>query len=346
MNDLITGATGFIGQRLTEALYARAETIFAATRDLDAVTSHWQDQSVIPKYVDLNKPDTLKGLCTGIEIVFHLAGYVHADNAYGDDNEEKYWQTTVDGTRFLLTEALRAGVKKFIFASSVKAMGEGSPICLDEAHSEEPVSAYGRAKLAAEKLILEIGRTHGLHVCNVRLPLVYGSGNKGNIPRMIRAIDRGIFPPLPDIHNKRSMVHVDDAVQAILLAADKDESRDQTYVVTDGHIYSSREIYTMICEALGKTTSRWTVPLTVLRTIARMGDIIGRLRGRPFVFDSEALGKLVGSAWYSSDKIQRELGYRPTRTLRHALPEMICDYRKIQTKSDEKCSIRAADERP
>jgi UDP-glucose 4-epimerase len=346
MRILVTGATGFIGRRLVEELDRRNTKVIALTRNRGTENVLWSKNSIEIRYGDFDNPDTLDGVCKRVDTVLHLAGFAHVDNINGGDAEELHRRVSVDGTRVLLRETVRASVKRFVFISSVKAMGEGGPSCLDEAHVEQPVSAYGRAKLAAEELVLEVGRMHGLHVCNLRLPLVYGRGNKGNIPRMIKAIDHGLFPPLPEFNNKRSMVHVDDVVQAILLAADKPESHGQTYVVTDGHVYTTREIYTMICEMLGKTVPHWTVPLGILRAVALVGDVIGRLRGRSFVFDSQALGKLVCSAWYSSDKITRELGYRPKWILRDALPEMISDYKQMQTKPSDSNPMSITGGRP
>jgi UDP-glucose 4-epimerase len=123
------------------------------------------------------------------------------------------------------------------------------------------------------------------------------------------------------------MLCVDDAVQALLLAAQRPQAGGQTYLVTDGRFYSTDQIYAFVRSALGKPAPTWRVPMSVLRLLARMGDVIGRLRGRPWMFDSVALSKLTGSACYSSDKIQRDLGFRPRKTLPDALPEMVDDYR-------------------
>lgn len=94
--------------------------------------------------------------------------------------------------------------------------------------------------------------------------------------------------------------------------------------------YSSRELYELICKGLGRAIPGWNVPVPVLRGLARAGDAIGRLRGRRFFFDSDALEKLIGSAWYNSEKISRDLGYRPVVTFEEALPELILWYRKGQ----------------
>ncbi len=127
--------------------------------------------------------------------------------------------------------------------------------------------------------------------------------------------------------NKRSLVHVDDVIRAALLAAESPRANGQVYIVTDGHPYSTDEIERMRRGALGKPARGWAVPFAVLRVIAAAGDLIGRLRGRRFVFDSDAYRKLLSSAWYSSRKIEQELGFRATRDLRDGVEEMVKEFR-------------------
>lgn len=323
---LITGATGFIGQRLFAALRSRPGIMVRAlVRDTAQAGRIWPLGGPTNCVADLAKPDSLIDVCNGVDTVFHLAGYAHANDTQDDDAADQHHRITVLGTQALLASAAKNGVKRFIFVSSIKAMGEGSDLCEDESSITAPESSYGRAKLAAERLVLNAGSN--IQVCVLRLPMVYGHDNKGNLPRMIAAIDHGRFPPLPELGNKRSMVHVDDVVQALMLVAEKPAASGQTYIVTDEHSYSTRYIYTLICAALGRPVPRWVMPVKLLKLAARLGDLIGAVRGRPFIINSKALDKLLGSAWYSSSKIRRELGYRPTRSLENALPEMVAEYR-------------------
>jgi nucleoside-diphosphate-sugar epimerase len=287
----------------------------------------WADGTVGIVTVDLGEPQTIGDACSGVGTLFHIAGYAHAEDEASPAADALHERVTVAGTRALLDAAVCAGVQRIVFVSSVKAMGEGGSQCLDENSEVEPASAYGRAKRDAERLVLEAGRRYSFHTCVLRLPLVYGAGVKGNLLRMMVAIDRGRFPPVPETGNKRSMMHVDDVVQAALLVADNSQAKGQVYIVTDDQAYSTRQIYSLMCAGLGKRVPRWSVPQAVLQTGAKLGDFIGRLRGRRFVFDSVALDKLLGSAWYSCEKIKRELGYRPTHTLTDSMGEMVAAYR-------------------
>lgn len=326
MRALVTGASGFIGTQLVRTLQAQGDKVVALIRGSSSTQPHVETHQA-----DLSQVDTLEGVCANIETVFHLAGYAHAEDANDVAATAIHLGVTVEGTRALLREAQRARVRRFVFVSSVKAMGEGGMECQDETTAPRPTTPYGRAKLAAEELTHAAGRS-GVEISVLRLPLVYGRDSKGNISRMMAAIDRGYFPPLPDFSNKRSMVHIDDVMQALLLAAENPKAIGQTYIVTDGEIYSTRRIYTVICRGLERPVPRWTLPAAALKLGALAGDVITKVRGKPFPFNTEALEKLTGSAWYNSNKIHRELGFNPTRSLETALPEMVARYREAQSR--------------
>jgi nucleoside-diphosphate-sugar epimerase len=309
--SLVTGATGFIGRNLCGALLESGLEIRILGRtkpDFAMDFYHW----------DLSQPLDAWAL-DGVDTVFHLAGKAHALSEIEQD-EKEYFRMNTESTQALLDASKKMGVKTFVYFSSVKASGEiDGP--MDELVVVEPNSPYGRSKWAAERLVLEGGYVP--HPVVIRPSMVYGNTEKGNLPKMIHAIQAGSFPPLPMIHNKRSMVHVDDVVQAAMLAAVCTNSAGQTYIVTDGEAYSTRQMYEWICKALHKSTPAWYLPLFMLKLMAKVGDIIGSLRGSRFIFDSDVLQKLTGSAFYSPEKIERELGFKASRNLREALPEII-----------------------
>jgi nucleoside-diphosphate-sugar epimerase len=322
---LVTGAGGFIGRHLIERLRHDGYAVRALVREAGCPGDWPVGVEVVAG--DVRDPQAMKAAAAGCRAIFHLAGKAHALTEVQGD-EEVYRAVNTEGTRHIMEGAVAGGAERFVLFSSVKAMGEGGSRCLDEAFNGRPETPYGRSKLEAERLVWEIGARAGLHVSCLRLPLVYGPGNKGNLFRMIAAIDKGRFPPLPELGNRRSVVHVANVVEAAFLAAGAPVANGQCYIVTDGLPYSTRELYEWICLALGRPIPRWHVPVWALRLLGYAGDAVGRLRGRRFLFDSDALDKLIGSAWYSSEKIARELGYRPSVTFEQALPELIAWYRK------------------
>ncbi|MEE8268970.1 MAG: NAD-dependent epimerase/dehydratase family protein [Nitrospinaceae bacterium] len=305
----ITGASGFIGHALCSQLFERGWHLRVLLRQ--NLKGPWQETVI----GDL-KSSLPRDLMEDIDVVFHLAGKAHVLRETQQDVVE-YSRINTAGTGKMLEAAKSSGVRRFVFFSSVGAMDTGDSRCLDEASSCLPVTPYGKSKLEAERLVLK-----GNYVPEpvvLRLSMVYGPSAKGNLPRMIEAVKKGHFPPIPEFGNWRSMVHVEDVVQAALLAAERPEATGQTYIVTDGQPYSTRELYEWICQALGKPIPGWRIPEVVFRGLAKVGDIIGGVRGRRFMFDSDTLEKLAGSAWYSSQKIEKELGFHPQYHLRESL---------------------------
>lgn len=323
---LVTGGTGFIGRHLVTALVAagaRAK-VLARSHGESLRGVRWRSDQVAYWQGDLTEPGSLAGVCHGVDTVFHLAGHAHAADNSRTLDDSPHWHITVEGTQALLEQACAASVKRLVFISTVKAMGEGGDALLDETSPAHPEDFYGMAKREAERLVLAAGQRCGFHAAVLRLPLVYGRFNAGNLPRMIVAINRGRFPPLPNVNNRRSMVHVDDVVQALLLAASQQNAKGQTYLITDDEVYSTQRIYESICAALEQRPSTWRVPVWLLWTAGWFGNFLHMLH-LPAPFTTGALHKLLGSAWYSCEKAKRELGYRPHLKLEDALTEMVLD---------------------
>jgi len=295
MYSLVTGATSFIGQRLLRS------NDRALARDATAIAGAVRG--------DLLDPASLASACAGIETVFHCAGYAHA---FSSSDPNAHWRINFEGTRNLVNAAGEAGVRRFVFLSSVKAMAEPGDECVDEDWPSAPNTPYGKAKRAAENAVLEAGAKYGMHVVNLRLAIVYGRGGRGNMERMAKAVRAGWFPPLPETGNRRSLVHVNDVVEVVRCVAERPEANGRTYIVADPRAYSGREIYDAIRAVLRKPTLHWSVPAGALRAA-------GRLNGRL----EEIVDRLIGSACYSPARIERELGWRAQVGLKEGLWEML-----------------------
>jgi UDP-glucose 4-epimerase len=311
----VTGASGFLGRRVCGRLVTQGD-VSALFRD--PADGPWGRADL----VDLSSQPPPDGALDGVDTVIHAAARTHAiDEPGGRDTESLYQAINVGGTRRLLEAAGRAGVRRFVFVSSVKAMGEGGPEAQDETSPSTPATWYGKTKKEAETLVLNGGFVSEPVV--LRPALMYGPGARGNVERMVDAIRAGRFPPVPEVANRRSVLHVDDAAGAVMLAANEQGAANRLFIVTDGRPCSTRQMYEWICGALGKEVPRWTVPIAAFRALARMGDAVGRIRGRRWAFDSDAYNKLFGSAVYDSSAIQRVLGFTPRWTFRNALPHLV-----------------------
>ena len=161
-----------------------------------------------------------------------------------------------------------------------------------------------KEKAKAELRLLEIGKESGMHISIIRPSLVYGPDVKGNLKSMLLGVEKGWFPPLPETGNKRSMIHVDDLVRAILLVANDDRANGEIFIATDGTPHSSREIYNAMCSALDKSIPKWSVP----KILFDMASLVNpRIKYK--------LNKLLGDECYSSAKLEA-LGFKAKKTLK------------------------------
>lgn len=309
MTTLVTGATGFIGRRLlSPGVRAMVRT--------PPVPAH----GVLG---DLLEPSSLIAACEGVEAVFHCAGYAHALTS---SDPEAHWRINFEGTRHLVRAAVEAGVARFVFLSSVKAMADPGDECVDEDWPGEPDTPYGKAKRAAEEVVLEAGARHGLHAVCLRLAMVYGPGGRGNLERMARGIRAGWFPPLPETHNRRSLVHVDDVVAAMRLVAERPEASGKTYIVAHAQPYSGRAMYDAVRAALRRPAVSSSLPASLLRAGGRLGSLAESILRRPLPLNTEVVSRVLDSACYSPARIERELGWSARIGLEDGLREMLAEH--------------------
>jgi UDP-glucose 4-epimerase len=295
MRCLVTGSTGFVGNRLLGLLNTIECDVGLLARSKvnnyeTVVCNLGQDR--IPEHA-----------LESIDTVFHLAGFAH-DMQDSSKVKDLYRTVNVEATVDLAKLAVESGVKRFVFVSSVKAGGLPlSEHCASENEQGDPEGIYGKTKREAELQLLKIGKESGMHVSIIRPSLVYGPNVKGNLQLMFSGIEKGWFPPLPETGNKRSMIHVDDLVRAILLIVDDDRANGEIFIATDGIPYSSREIYNAICSALGKSIPKWNAPKFLF-------DIVSLISPRI----KYKVGKLLGDECYSSAKLEG-LRFKAKKTL-------------------------------
>lgn len=315
---LVTGATGMVGYALVPRLLEkgyRVRRLIHRPEDSNPFT--------LPRVetiaADLTRPESLSRVCNGVDVVFHLASYAPHTNTHRSDHNRQHRLVTVEGTKTLATLARNASVRRFVFTSSVKAMGESTARCEDELAASLPQSVYGQSKLEAEAIVRSLP---GVETTIVRLAPLYGPHGHGWIKQVVDAMQRGRFPPLPKTENKKSMVHADDVATALILAARHPRAVNRTYLLTDDETYSTRAIYEAICRALGRTPPTWGVPLICFRIAATIFDGIERISGARMPFGHDAFETLFGTAWYSSARIRQELGWKPAHNVYEYIAEL------------------------
>ncbi len=301
MKALVTGGTGFIGSQLLKVLVRKGYSLRILARktnsNYETVVCNLENETIPESALD------------SIDVVFHLAGYAH-DLANTINKEHIYRNMNVNSTSNLIKIAARKGVKKFIYISSVKAGGVIlSNRCMSEDDQGSPQDIYGSTKREAELKVLEFGKKFNMHVSIIRPALVYGLGMKGNLGVMLNGVQGGWFPPLPKINNRRSMICVNDLIEAIIIIAEDSRANGGIYIATDGCQYSSRKIYEVMCKVSNKAVPKWSVPQFIFSLLAKIGDTISFIP-----FNSFSYQKLLGSECYSMRKLQK-LGFKPKYNL-------------------------------
>ena len=290
---LVTGSTGFIGQKLINAIDGEIR-----------VLSRFKLSNYRTIVCDLEFQEIPDKALNNVSTVFHLAGFAH-DMHDASKIADLYYKVNVSATVELANLAVRSGVKRFVYVSSVKA-GGNPPLgtCANEKNQKNTEDVYGKTKREAELKLLKIGRASGMHVSIIRPSLVYGPDVKGNLKSMLLGVKKGWFPPLPETGNRHSMIHVDDLVRAILLVSEDKRADGEIFIATDGTPYSSREIYNAMCKVTGKLIPKWSVPIIVFN-IARM--LSPRIKYK--------INKLLGDECYSSAKLEA-LGFKAKKSLK------------------------------
>ncbi|MDI3394713.1 SDR family oxidoreductase [Pseudomonas sp. V98_8] len=258
---LVTGANGFVGNAvLTRLLSDGRFTAVGGVRDLSK--SSYPCEYV---FFDLGTAFSASAL-VGVDTVVHAAARVHMMAGQGADDLSAFRVSNVDGTLRLATSAAQAGVKRFIFISSIKVHGE---ITLPDQpftsfDMPAPVDAYGVSKWEAEEALRELGDRTGMEVVVIRPPLVYGPGVKANFLSMLRWVERGIPLPLGAIANRRSMVALDNLTDLIVRCIDHPAASGNTFLVSDGEDLSTTQLVRRLARSLNVRPRLIPVPQKVL----------------------------------------------------------------------------------
>ena len=305
LNVLVTGANGFVGQAVCAEAVARGFVAGAATRspcrflcetenivvgDIDAKT-HWQ------------------AALSGREAVVHTAARVHVMAETAGNPLDEFRRVNVQGTLNLAEQAAAAGVRRFVFMSSIKVNGEATqpshPFTADAAPA--PFDAYGISKMEAEQGLRDIAFQTGMEVVIIRPPLVYGPGVKANFAAMMRWLRRGVPLPLSAIHNQRSLVALGNLVDLIVTCLTHSAAANQTFLVSDGEDVSTTELLRRMGQAMHCPARLIPVPAGLLMQAAAL---VGK---------GDMAQRLCGSLQVDIEKTRRLLDWQPPLTLDQGL---------------------------
>ena len=323
---VVTGATGTIGPTLVGRLLGTGYRVrILAHRQL---RSSFFGGPVQVGVGDICDEVAVGRLMEGADVVFHLAAKLHIPDPPPELHAE-YRRVNVEGTHNVVEQAVAAEVRRLVYISTVTVYGPTDDQIVDESAPPRPDTIYSRTKLEGEQVALAAQGAGDRPLTTVlRLATVYGPKQKGNFERLVQALARGRFVPVGDGRNRRTLVYVRDAIEAMLLAAEHPKAAGRVFNVTDGCVHTMRDILIAICHALGRPAPRLHIPLPVARAGAAGLEYGFALVGRRAPLTRATLDKFIEDAAYSGQRIQTELGFRPAYDLEAGWRETIAELRR------------------
>ena len=276
MNIIITGATGFVGKNLSKFLKEKGHHISPLS-----LRKAWE--------LDQNA-----------EAIIHLAGKAH--DTKNTSAEKEYFEINTELTKKLFEEFLNTSAQDFIYFSSVKATADTVEGFLDESHTSNPQTPYGKSKLEAEEFLLSQKLPENKRLFIIRPCMIHGPGNKGNLNLLYKFVQKGIPYPLAAFENKRSFLSIDNLNFLILEMLSNKNVGSGIYNFADDEVLSTNELVKLIANTSGKKEKLWKISSKLISATAKMGDVM------KLPLNSERLKKLTENYWVSNQKIKNALG--------------------------------------
>lgn len=295
MNLLVTGANGFVGKALCAELLHRGYIVRSAIRDPGLVDGNFE-QAIIGS---IDGATDWSGALSNVDVVVHLAARVHVMVERATDPLAEFRNVNVYGTENLARQAAQAGVTRLVYVSSIKVNGEQTLFPFTELDEPNPQDSYGISKSEAEQVLRRISAETGLEVVIVRPPLVYGAGVKGNFLQMIKTLVKGVPLPFASVQNLRSLVYLENLVDALILCAKHPAAAGQTYLVSDGEDVSTPELLRQLGLAMRHPARLFSCHPVLLKLA---GCLVGK---------ANQVERLLDSLQVDSGKIRRELNWKP-----------------------------------
>ncbi len=318
MRAMVTGATGFVGSHLVEALRQRGDDVTAiarSSRKAQPLTA--LGVSVVPG--DLHDAAALQRAVEGQDIVYHVAGLVAARN------EAEFLRANREGTENVVAAVGRAGVTRLVFVSSLAAAGpapRGAPLSGDEPPA--PVTAYGRSKLAAEQAV----RRSGLSWSIVRPPIVYGPRDR-EILKVFRLARLRIAPVFGDGGQELVAVHAGDLARALISVASSPSTIARTYTACHPEVFTSSQFGVAVAAAMGRSAAIIHIPQPVGRLVLSLTEAAARLARQPTILTTDKANEFFQPAWTgNSGPLTRDTGWRARYDLKRGLADTYRWYRE------------------
>lgn len=305
MKVLITGANGFVGRALVQKFSELP--LYEITLVLRSLGAYKDSEYTIFKIDNLDSAVNFSYALKNVEVVVHIAARAHILKEDSSNPLEEFNKINVDGTLNLAKQALNNGVKRFIFISTIGVYGSKSVRPFTEQNSVEPENDYARSKLQAEEQLKKLVNGTSMDLVILRPPLVYGANAPGNFGKIFNLVTKNIPLPFGSVHNKRSMVYVENLVDFIIHCVDHPAAANQTFLVSDNDDISLTRLITTIRKCAGMPKLLLPVPVFLFK-------LAGKLTGKQAVVD-----RLVGDLQVDSSKARTLLNWQPPFTFEEGI---------------------------
>ena len=316
MKALVTGASGFVGNATCARLVADGMDVIGTVRHTPTRPLLGVDYRIVG---DLDANIDWRNALTGVDTIVHCAARVHMMQETAAEPLVAFRTTNVAGTEQLARQAAAAGIRRFIFLSSVKVNGEGGLVAYRETDLPVPKDVYGTSKHEAELGLREIKAETGMELVVVRPTLIYGPGVKANFQALMRALMRGIPLPLGAIHNRRSLLALDNVVDLIVTCIKHPAAANETFLVSDGEDISTTELIRRLAHAMGRSARLIPLPATVLMV------------GLTLLGKREVAARLCGTLQVDITKAREVLGWAPPVSVDEGLRRTAVHYLQQQS---------------
>lgn len=322
MRYLITGATGFIGPFLVKRLTSLGHSCRCLVRSATKANSILEpDVELIEG--DITNKDTLKGIASGMDGVFHMATLGHMYNF--EVSQSMFEEVNVQGTINIMNEALVAGVKKIVHCSSVAAMGICRELPADEESECVPHHPYGKSKLYAEQEVYKLVNDKKLPAVIIRFSMVYGPGDRRDILKLARLAKKSMIPKIGNTSKLTPLIHFEDAVQGLLLAMEKGRI-GEIYLITNAQSEPFDNIIKIIQGTLGVSSITIPVPEWAALTAASLTEYLWNIFRKTPPVTRKNIESTLADRVFSIEKAKRELGFEPHMDYEKGLKETILWY--------------------
>jgi nucleoside-diphosphate-sugar epimerase len=299
---LVTGTTGFIGKHFSEFLLGEGRQVRFAVRDKSRIKTPLVTKHAV-EVGEVDSSTSWRGVLRDVKTVVHLAARAHILRENVSDPLAEFRRVNVDGTYHLARQAIDAGVRRFVFISSIGVNGNLSTVPFTEEDSPNPQELYALSKLEAEERLQDLASESSMEITIVRPPLVCGPNAPGNFGNLLHWVSKGTPLPLGAIHNRRSLVMLDNLLDFILTCIDHPAAANQTFLVADGEDISTTELLHRVGVAMGKPARLIPVPMRLLTAGAM---ILGK---------KAMAQRLCGSLQIDISKAREVLGWTPPVSL-------------------------------